>query len=215
IARTTEGELWGVVPQKGKILKMSKNKILTAIRNNKPSGAPLPDIPLFREADTAPVEAFSAMVETGGGRIVQVSGLSELNTMLPKLFPGAERIASLIPEVDSNVALEQVQSPAELETVDVAVIRGQLGVAENGAVWVTEEDCGHRVLPFITQHLILLLNEDDIVSDMHQAYRQIPIDQSGFGLFIAGPSKTADIEQSLVIGAQGARSLTIFLGTRA
>jgi L-lactate dehydrogenase complex protein LldG len=46
---------------------------------------------------------------------------------------------------------------------------------------------------------------------MHQAYEQISSADYGFGVFLAGPSKTADIEQSLVLGAHGARGLVVFL----
>jgi L-lactate dehydrogenase complex protein LldG len=44
---------------------------------------------------------------------------------------------------------------------------------------------------------------------MHAAYEELGKVKSSFGLFLSGPSKTADIEQSLVIGAHGARSLTV------
>jgi len=194
---------------------MSKSKIIAAIQKNRSAEAPLPAIPSFAVGKVGPLDAFATMVEAGGGQVVRDSVFPNLNTAIKYLFPEAKQIASPLPSIASNVKLEEIQSPAELEPVDVAVIRGQLGVAENGAVWVTEEDCGHRVLPFITQHLILLLNEADIVHNMHEAYQRIQIGTTGFGLFIAGPSKTADIEQSLVIGAQGARSLTVCLVPRS
>ncbi len=190
---------------------MSKDKILAAIRKNKPAEVPLPEMPSFPGREAGPVEAFVTMVEAGGGKAARAAGPEALNITIKRLFPNAEKITSPLPEVKSTIELGQIQSPAELETIDVTVINGQLGVAENGAVWATEEDCGHRVLPFITQHLAIVLNPEKIVCNMHQAYEQIQVDASGFGLFIAGPSKTADIEQSLVIGAQGARSLTVIL----
>ena len=46
---------------------------------------------------------------------------------------------------------------------------------------------------------------------MHHAYDRIAQAEYPFGLFLAGPSKTADIEQSLVLGAHGSRSMTVFL----
>lgn len=46
---------------------------------------------------------------------------------------------------------------------------------------------------------------------MHQAYKKLSSNAIDFGVFISGPSKTADIEQSLVIGAHGALSLSVFL----
>jgi L-lactate dehydrogenase complex protein LldG len=190
---------------------MSREKILAAIRRNKPAPAPLPDLPLFPGAPERAVETFQQMVEAGGGRSALLTREASLQEWIGQHFPEATQIASTLPSFSGLVDLHSVSNPVDLETVDLAVIPGELGVAENGAVWVTEAGCTHRVLPFITQHLILVLNPARIVRNMHEAYRQIKTDETGFGVFIAGPSKTADIEQSLVIGAQAARSFTVIL----
>ena len=98
-----------------------------------------------------------------------------------------------------------------LEAVEVAYISGTLGVAENGAIWLEESKMVNRLLPFICQHLVIVLEAANIVANMHEAYKQITIDKEGYGVFLAGPSKTADIEQSLVIGAHGAKSLRVYI----
>ena len=92
-----------------------------------------------------------------------------------------------------------------------AYIKGTVAVAENGAVWVYESQMKNRLLPFICQHLVLVIDKKDIVATMHDAYDKINVGDEGFGVFIAGPSKTADIEQSLVIGAHGARSTAVYV----
>jgi L-lactate dehydrogenase complex protein LldG len=97
-----------------------------------------------------------------------------------------------------------------LEQVDLAVIQGEIGVAENGTIWVPESNMLNRALPFITQHLVLVLDKKNIVANMQQAYDKLE-GVGSYGVFIAGPSKTADIEQSLVIGAHGARSMMVLI----
>jgi L-lactate dehydrogenase complex protein LldG len=71
--------------------------------------------------------------------------------------------------------------------------------------------CPLREVFVITEHLVLVVDAASLVHDMHRAYARLGERPVGYGLFISGPSKTADIEQSLVIGAQGARSCTVVL----
>lgn len=188
----------------------SRSTILAAIRKNKPTSTSLPEIPAF-QLHESPIDLFKERSEGSKTKVVELDSSTTIKEKTVELFPDAPRIASTISSLTSTVDLAAVASPRDLDGVDVTIIEGEFAVAENGAVWVTESQMVHRVLPFITQHLILVVEKSKVFTNMHQAYQAINLSDIGFGVFIAGPSKTADIEQSLVIGAQGARSLTVLL----
>jgi L-lactate dehydrogenase complex protein LldG len=218
----------------------SRDKILNTVKNNQPPLRELPDLPGQRgqggdlpsaDSDVAnPLTdlllAFTRMVEAIGGSAYLVSGFDRIATILHEQHPDAKRIISGCPELAAlpfglGVTGVSNPDPHTLENVDLAILRPHFGVAENGACWITEDRMMERVLPFITQHLALVLRRSEIVANMHDAYDRIAILEAaapsapapgyGFATFIAGPSKTADIEQSLVLGAHGPRSLTVFL----
>ena len=190
----------------------SRERILAAVRQNKPDLQPLPERATFQADYPDLVAKFSEILRFIGGTPIVVSDYAEAEVYIRQTYHDLPNVVSKVPALAhlATVRLEAVD-PHQLETVDLAIIQGDFGVAENSAIWVPEERGGHRVLPFICQHLVLMVNQSDLVPNMHDAYERLKVGESGFGVFIAGPSKTADIEQSLVIGAHGARSLSVLI----
>lgn len=189
---------------------MSKEKILANIRANKPGVLPLPEVPSFAPLGQNLIAVFVKMVEAGAGKILEAETPAALDGLINRAFPDAGQIYCRVKGCSLGT-MADVKDPAALRGVDLAILPARLGVAECGAVWLDERDLGLRISAFIAQHLVVVLKKEDIVADMHAAYRRIKTNETGFGVFIAGPSKTADIEQALVIGAQGARSFTVVL----
>lgn len=191
----------------------SREEILARLRAARPAPRELPEVRQFGERAADLRARFAQAVQDAGGRCVQIASMHALSAALEELTPyrEARRVASVLPGVQrANVRLEDVADPHDLCDVDYAIIGGDLAVAENGAVWMSDRGMRHRVLPWIAQHVALVVAADRLVNDMHEAYERLQIG-NGFGCFISGPSKTADIEQALVIGAHGPRSATIFL----
>ncbi|MCS7019586.1 MAG: LUD domain-containing protein [Cytophagales bacterium] len=196
----------------------SREQILQAIGKNKPEPAPLPNIPAQWAVDSVNssehlLQTFTETLQKIGAAVATASTVEAIRAIISHHYPQAVHICSTFAAVQGSVSLENIQHPAELACVEVAIVEGSLGVAENGAIWLTESQMVHRALPFITQHLVIVLPSWRIVGNMHAAYQRIGQISEGFGTFISGPSRTADIEQSLVIGAHGARSLLVCLLT--
>ncbi|GAB2541369.1 LutC/YkgG family protein [Rufibacter soli] len=191
----------------------SREQILAAVAHNQPALTPMPEVPAFGLEAEDLVEKFMQVAVSIGSRVFQVKDFDEVQELLSQDFKPNHRIISQVPELASyaDATLLQDQDRHQLENVDLAIVKAHFGVAENGGAWVTEELLGVRVVPFICQHLAIVLPKNSIVPLMHEAYTQIGNADYGYGVFIAGPSKTADIEQSLVLGAHGPRTLTVFL----
>ncbi len=183
----------------------SREKILSAIRGIRVENKPLPEIPDFRlNGDLE--ELFTQSIQGNKGEVLTKE---EFEKWLPVM--NFSKIISLSSHIKTAGNLELPQDPHDLEDLGLAILDGQFGVAENGAIWLEDTNLGLRALPFITEHLVIVLDRNKLVETMHQGYDLVGNTHSGFGLFIAGPSKTADIEQSLVIGAHGAKSLRVVL----
>ena len=149
-----------------------------------------------------------------GGTVIQAENPAAIQQHLETLdvYRDATRVLSTIDGVGrSNVELDAIEDPRELMNLDIAILPGELAVAENGAVWTQPGELKHRVAYFLAEHLMLVVQADRVVSNMHLAYRELDFTDPPYGTFISGPSKTADIEQSLVIGAQGPRSTVVYL----
>jgi L-lactate dehydrogenase complex protein LldG len=188
----------------------SREKILQNILRQRTSVKELPSLEQKFSNDVYDSQKFCEILESIGGKVVEITSLHEISRYVTERFPGMNRIITTIPDLPWYVP-QFKQDPHSFEDVDLTVLKGHFGVAENGAVWVTEGLMGDRSTPFISQHLAMVIAKSDIIPTLHEAYDRITSISYDFGIFIAGPSKTADIEQSLVLGAHGPKSMTVFL----
>ncbi len=190
----------------------ARETILKNITANKPELVELPSIDLnavIQYNDL--VQQYKTVLQSIGGGTVELQDLSSLKQEFEAKKANGDFVVNRIEALgEVSDALIQLTA-ADLAAVDTAYIQGNVAVAENGAIWLYESNMGNRLLPFICQHLVIVIERKNIVPTMHHAYKQIESAKEGFGVFLAAPSKTADIEQSLVIGAHGARSLIVYI----
>lgn len=190
----------------------SRDQILAALRRAAPPAAAAPDLAGLGVAFRDPVAQLAESMVGVGGACLRVPDLAAADAVLAALpqIAAATRVVSLVPGVGQpTVDLAAVEDPHALADLDLAILPGELAVAENAAVWVEGRALPHRAVFVITEHLVLVVHARDIVHHMHQAYERLAGRPRSYGLFISGPSKTADIEQVLVVGAQGARTCTV------
>jgi L-lactate dehydrogenase complex protein LldG len=171
----------------------------------------LPEVPGFPDESEPILPYFRKQLEAMGGRSFEVADGAAARAKVAELFPAAKVVCSAVSEVPGTRRIEDVRDPHELDDVDVGVIRSPLGIAEAGAIWVTERELVVNALAVLSQHLVVLLDPATIVDTMHDAYGRIDLAASPYGVFLAGPSATGDIEGVIIHGAQGARSLTVLL----
>ena len=190
----------------------SRETILEAVLKNQPTSTALPALTAFPVPEGKLIDRFSEVFMQIGGFVYSVADIDEVREMLKMQSGMKGRMVTTIPELQNIAELVSFElDPHFYSDVELAIIKGHFGVAENGAVWITDELMVQRALPYICQHLAVIIEEETLQKTLHEAYEKIGLGNYDFGGFISGPSKTADIEQALVLGAHGPLSMTVFI----
>jgi L-lactate dehydrogenase complex protein LldG len=112
-------------------------------------------------------------------------------------------------------ALEHRQGPA-VDGDLVSLTRADAGVAESGTMIMTSGTDNPVTLNFLPDVAVVVIKAADIAGDYETAWDKL---REKFGVgqmprtvnMVTGPSRTADIEQTLLLGAHGPRSLHIII----
>lgn len=189
----------------------SKNDILSAIRRHTGKRYDMPELTLDAITYEDKILQFTDSLKAAGGQVVLMQPGDDINDIIRHHFPDAIRIASNLSSITcATFNPDDLDDPRELDNTDLAIVEGHFGVAENGAVWITHQ-VKHKALYFISNSLVMLIDRNSIVNNMHEAYKRTENMTYDFGAFISGPSKTADIEQALVLGAHGPVKVLVVL----
>ncbi len=186
----------------------ARDAMLAAVRAAKPAALPRPDLAAvsrFARAENL-VAAFAESARLAGASVLLTTrgGVDALVDSASK--PNERRVSML--DVDG---VHHDATAHDFANTDLFVCEGVIGVAETGAVWLPLSRLRHRAALFLATNVIIVLEQSRIVNNVHDAYAAIDVAEEECGVFVAGPSKTADIEQMLVIGAHGPKALTVLL----
>lgn len=192
-------------------MSSTKDLILGRLRSNVRETYDRPDLTFGKLQFPDPVEVFIQTATTAAGaKVIRMKEGDDINDLIRQAYPEAKTIASNVPGVKADRNPDEVATPRDLDGTDVSVVQGTIGCAENACIWIPQT-MEQRAVCFIPEYLVIIVESKNIVSNMHEAYSRIEMPELGFGAFISGPSKTADIEQSLVYGAQSSCGVTIIL----
>ncbi len=174
------------------------------------------------------VEQFAAVLEATGGQAHVVAGVRDVADLLARTAgeQDSRRVLFAPFELSEQIGLRHHLAARGLDLVELAEVgteASEITVGLTGAVLAVAESgsllLGGRpgpaglvsVLPWV--HLALIRAED-IVPDISTAFEHVAArleDGEGDWVWITGPSRTADIAHTLVLGAHGPNALHVMI----
>lgn len=169
-----------------------------------PPPAPIAPAPPTGDA-RALAERFRREHEAVLGRAHVVASPQEARAVLTGLLRDHRTLArsphALLNEVGLAEAAPHLReaSPAD---ADVGVTGAEFGIAATGSV-VLSSSWG-RLAALLPDHHVVVLRASQLVPDVEDAYHRLdPAAMPGAWGFHTGPSKSADIEQTMALGVHG------------
>lgn len=206
-------------------MNSSREKILNRLTEaqNKRGGQTMPspdfESPIYLPFDSEIAESFKTNLELIGGQVFRVKDLNEAVAELQKLAD-SETLANIVclqPELQKVLKgkLEFTASMDDLQHIDVGITTCEFLVAHLGSILVSSaSETGRRLNVFPEIHVVIahsgqLVNYlDEALAGMEKKYpNQLP----SMITTITGPSRTADIEKTLVMGMHGPKKLFVLL----
>jgi len=192
----------------------ARDSILQGIVTNQPAPRALPSAPRFHSEKPVDLpQLFAQSLKKMAGECV-TEYPADLNAFLRARFPAARRFCSAVPEYAGTCTPADFSRWSDASDIDVTVVRSPSGVAETGSVLLSERELQVNSIGFLAHDIVVLLDPQDIVENIHDAYAHAYFSETGYCLLMTGPSGSADIGAVTVHPAQASMTLTVVYAPR-
>jgi L-lactate dehydrogenase complex protein LldG len=165
------------------------------------------------KAEAERAQASLAEVGTSADTPTEIARFLRENNCPATLRMGADPRLAAMPWSDTS--LEILHGPSDGRDVN-AVSAAFAGIAESGTLALVSGADNPTTLNFLSDNHIVVLPRDAILADYENLFAKL---RGAYGKggaprtlnFITGPSRSADIEQTLLLGAHGPRRLHIVI----
>jgi len=205
------------ISSKELMLKKIRKALLERRDNPHPN---LEDTPLYKaDAELAEIMFAEQLTAVSGNFIYCENGIDFIENILQlaeqfkwrKIYCWEPPLQELL----STYEFPFYQTDKDFEMAEVGITMCEALIARNGSVMVSNQNAAGRRLSIYPHHHIVIARTGQLVMDLKDAFKlikqkygsQIPSMIST----ITGPSRTADIEKTLVLGAHGPKELFVFL----
>jgi len=203
----------------------SKEKILKKVRNALVyrSEAPYPNTdqeqPVFKDLEDPVDINFAQELNKAGGFFIYCETEREFTEKLRQLMSENEWAALYHQDEYLSISLTNASIPcSELKTDPegeiVGITRCEFLIARLGGIMVSSRSTSRRMHVFPDIHIVVGFTSQ-LVTDLKDAFagirKKYEPEMPSFISVITGPSRTADIEKTLVMGAHGPKELYVFL----
>ena len=120
-----------------------------------------------------------------------------------------EKFLKLKAVSSTNLSFEERKH--EFASIELSVVHPSFVIADIGSLVFLYNKTGTSLPHFLCDNTFALVKRDQIVANQFELFKKLSIEDSKNMVFVAGPSRTADIEKILVLGAHGPRNLTVIL----
>lgn len=210
-----------------------RDRVLGAIRRRlararaaRPSAAPLPPVEPAAGggAGAASVEEFLARLRSVGGHGERVAGVEGAAAALARLLDelGARRVAwsdaaqlTALRSRQAGAGREHLVTPPRevLFACEVGITSAQWGIAETGTLVLDHAVELHREVSLLPSVHVAVLPAARMLARLEDALAALAPEGAPAPAvtFVTGPSRTADIELTLVVGVHGPRALHVLV----
>ncbi|MEN8115965.1 MAG: LUD domain-containing protein [Bacteroidota bacterium] len=178
------------------------------------------DAPVYHSIKKPLELAFKENLETVNGSVYLFNSKKELTEKMQKFLSGyrPENICCKEPELQKHLSEQNIrfsECPDLPETIEVGITSCEFLIAHTGSIMVSSAQKGGRQLFVYPPIHIVIAQKKQVVDYLEAAYSGI---QNKYTenlpsqiTLITGPSRTADIEKTLILGAHGPRELHVFI----
>ncbi len=164
--------------------------------------------------------AFVARLKAQGVTVVEAAHLPDVPKLVAEYLRALNLPARLRMGADPELGALPWGTVAPLEVMpgraqasdEVSLSKAYAGVAESGTLVLTSGPDNPTTLNFLPETHIVVVRGADVVGgyeDVWDRLRAMPMPRTVN--WVSGPSRTADIEQTIVMGAHGPRRLHVIL----